>query len=80
MSEKQITVNDSCDCCTKGWDKKNEFGRCRCICSECGEMLRDCKYEGHIYDIVLKLQKTVKDIMDRVDISDEQKKILLGNV
>lgn len=35
---------DMCDCCVKGWDKENEFGRCHCICSRCDDLLRVCKY------------------------------------
>jgi hypothetical protein len=36
---------DMCDCCVKGWDKENEWGRCGCICSKCDRLLRDCKYK-----------------------------------
>jgi hypothetical protein len=37
---------NSCDCCLKSWtDTKNEYGFCSCICSKCGDDLRNCKYE-----------------------------------
>ena len=42
---EDIDDDDICDCCVKGWDKENEFGRCSCWCSSCGELLRDCKYK-----------------------------------
>ena len=43
-SETDFDYSDSCDCCVKGWDKPNEFGRCDCI-HNCGKLLRECKYK-----------------------------------
>jgi hypothetical protein len=37
--------DDMCDCCVKGWDKPNEWGRCECVCSRGCGLLRDCKYK-----------------------------------
>jgi len=42
--EDEEKYEDMCDCCVKGWDKINEFGRCTCVCSKCDTLLRDCKY------------------------------------
>jgi hypothetical protein len=42
--EDDFDYEDSCDCCVKGWDKANEFGRCDCI-HKCGKLLRECKYQ-----------------------------------
>ena len=35
---------DSCDCCMKGWDAENKYGRCICMHSHCQDLLRNCKY------------------------------------
>ena len=43
-SECITEMEDSCDCCVKGWSKANEFGRCTCRCSACKNLLRDCQY------------------------------------
>ena len=45
ICDECLGVDDSCDCCVKGWDKKNEWGRCECWCKLCNRFLRDCKYE-----------------------------------
>ena len=37
--------DDMCDCCVKGWDKPNEWGRCKCWCNKCNCYLRTCKYK-----------------------------------
>jgi|AntRauTorckE5430_2_1112549.scaffolds.fasta_scaffold50607_1 hypothetical protein len=35
----------SCDACVKGWNYKNEFGLCNCMCSICYGCYRDCRGE-----------------------------------
>ncbi|NQX03138.1 hypothetical protein HQ447_20970 [bacterium] len=37
--------DDMCDCCVKGWDEPNKWGRCECVCSRGCGLLRDCKYK-----------------------------------
>lgn len=34
-----------CDCCLMSWtDNPNEYGYCSCYCGNCGEDLKNCKY------------------------------------
>lgn len=45
-SEDNFDYENSCDCCLKSWtDIENEFGFCSCICDECGDDLRNCRYK-----------------------------------
>jgi len=44
-SDSEFNTEDACDCCVKGMDTENEFGRCICWCSECNALLRICKYD-----------------------------------
>ena len=44
FKKEEESFNDMCDCCVKGWDTSNEFGRCECWCYKCDRFLRDCKY------------------------------------
>ena len=41
------TINEithgHCDCCMKGFNHKNEYGQCKCWCSNCGSLYADCK-------------------------------------
>ena len=47
--EDTFDYKNSCDCCVKGWDYKNEFGWCNCWCSKCDFLLRDCRYNCKYY-------------------------------
>ena len=53
-SDCDFDRDDSCDCCVKGWSKENEFGRCSCRCSGCGELYRDCKGECRMEEFKMK--------------------------
>ena len=52
--EEDDTINDdfdyenSCDCCVKGWTEPNEFGLCQCCCSNCDNLLSDCRYRCRV--------------------------------
>ena len=53
-SEDNHDYENSCDCCLGSWsDEPNEYGICNCICDECGDNLRSCRYEcedNHDYE------------------------------
>ena len=34
---------EACDCCMRGWGRANEYGICRCVCSNCGDDYALCK-------------------------------------
>lgn len=45
-SEGEDDYENSCDCCMGSWiDEPNEYGRCICICSNCEDDLRSCRYK-----------------------------------
>ena len=43
--EDDDDYDDMCDCCVKGWDNPNQYGRCNCVCSRGCGLLRVCKYK-----------------------------------
>ena len=44
--EDDFDYENSCDCCVKSWtDTANKFGFCHCICNDCGDDLRNCRYK-----------------------------------
>ncbi len=43
-SDEEDDTNDSCDCCSKGWDTPNEFGLCHCWCYKCWRSSSTCRY------------------------------------
>ena len=42
--ESDDEEEESCDCCMKGWDAENKYGRCICFHDHCQDLLRNCKY------------------------------------
>lgn len=44
--DDNFDYENSCDCCVKSWtNTANEFGFCSCMCSKCGDELRNCRYK-----------------------------------
>ena len=38
-------IIESCGACVKSWDcYENEYGMCDCICSKCGDFVKNCQY------------------------------------
>jgi hypothetical protein len=44
------SVKNTCDCCLGGYYDNNEFGLCKCHCSKCFEMMKDCLYKCEYYN------------------------------
>jgi len=40
--DDESVLEDSCDCCVKGFTNENEFGRCECWCPYHMELYREC--------------------------------------
>ena len=56
------TVN-KCDCCYKSWRNNKAGGdTCNCSCSNCFELLRDCKYSCY----VLKINK-IEEVKPKIE-------------
>ena len=46
--DDDFDYENSCDCCVKGWTEPNEFGLCQCCCSNCDNLLSDCRYRCRV--------------------------------
>lgn len=50
--------NTRCDCCMGGINRTLIFGRCECICSNCGDVYAFCR--GNCYDDCTEYEDTCK--------------------
>ena len=58
-NNKPLKTINKCDCCCKSWqNNKAGVDTCSCSCSNCYELLRDCKYSCYVLKInKIELQK-----------------------
>ena len=51
-NNKPLKTVNKCDCCCKSWRNNKAGGdTCNCSCSNCYELLRDCKYSCYVLKI-----------------------------
>ena len=72
-NNKPLKTVNNCDCCCKSWRNNKAVGdTCNCSCSNCFELLRDCKYSCY----VLKINK-IEEVKPKIEEVKEEYKNLM---